>query len=146
MAYKVVELQNMAAYMNTDAEIYGGLTITELKAKMAINPGKYSTNEFILSPVSASSTIKRNCSEKPLNSRKTPRLICDLQLNSIPLEISDKQYQCAMSGARTIHQLNKNRKYWRWRPLATQPVHGNARTWWQYAISCYLERRSSKLV
>ena len=137
MAYKVVELQNMAAYLNTDAEIFGGLAIIELKEKMAIFPGKYSTNEFILSPVSASATIKRNCSERPLNSRKTPRLICDLQLNIIPLEISDRQYQCAMSGARTVHQLNKNRRYWRWRPLCG--VHGNAVVWWQYAITCYLE-------
>ena len=137
MAYKVVELQNMAAYLNTDVELFGGLTITDLKEKMAIFPGKYSTNEFILSPVSASATIKRNCSETPLNSRKTPRVIGDLQLNSIPLEISDRQYQCALSGARSIHQLNKNRKYWRWKPLYR--VRGNARAWWQYAITCYLE-------
>ena len=137
MAYKIVELQNMAAYLNTDAEILGGLSILELKEKMTICPGKYSTNEFILSPVSASATIKRNCSERPLNSRKTPRLICDLQLNSIPLEISDRQYQCAMSGARSVHQLNKNRKYWRWRPLCK--VHGNAKIWWQYVITCHHE-------
>ena len=137
MAYKIVELQNMAAYLNTDAEIFGGLPILELKEKMTICPGKYSTNEFILSPVSASATIKRNCSERPLNSRKTPRLICDLQLNSIPLEISDRQYQCAMSGARSIHQLNKNRKYWRWKPLCK--VLGNAKLWWQYVITCHLE-------
>ena len=45
----------------------------ELKEKMAIHPGRYSTNEFILNPVSASATIKRNCSEKPLSSKKTPR-------------------------------------------------------------------------
>ena len=137
MAYKVMELQNMAAYLNTDADMFGGLTIVELKEKMAIFPGKYSTNEFILSPVSASATIKRNCSERPLNSRKTPRFICDLQLNSIPLEISDRQYQCAMSGARSIHQLNKNRKYWRWRPICS--VHSNCRVWWQYAITSFLE-------
>ena len=73
MAYKMVEMTNMAAYLNTDAEMYGHLSTAELKEKMAIHPGRYSTNEFILNPVSASATIKRNCSEKPLNSKKTPR-------------------------------------------------------------------------
>ena len=42
-----------------------------------------------------------------------------------------------MSGARSIHQLNKNRKYWRWKPLCK--VHGNAKIWWQYVITCQLE-------
>ena len=64
-----------------------------------------------------SATIKRNCSEKPLCSKKTPRIICDLQLNSIPLEVSDKQYQSFVSGARSLHQLGKQRKSWRFRPL-----------------------------
>ena len=77
----------------------------------------FSNYQFILNPVSAVATVKRNCSERPLSSRKTPRLICDLQLDSIPLEISDEQYQCGISAARSLHQLHKNRKFWKWRPV-----------------------------
>ena len=53
MAFKMVEMTNMAAYLNTDATMYGHLSIADLKEKMAIHPGRYSTNEFILNPVSA---------------------------------------------------------------------------------------------
>ena len=137
MAYKMVEMTNMAAYLNTDAEMYGDLSPTELKAKMAIHPGNYSTNEFILNPVSASATIKRNCSEKPLNSKKTPRMICDLQLNSIPLEVSDKQYQSLVCGLRSLHQLGKQRRHWKLRPVV--PIKGNAKAWWLYVITVHLQ-------
>lgn len=55
----------------------------------------------------------------------------------IPLEVSDAQYQCIFTGLRSLHQLRKNRKYWKWRPLSG--VRGNAGLWWQYAMTCHLE-------
>ena len=67
----------------------------------------------------------------------SPRIICDLQLNSIPLEISDKQYQSFVCGARTLHQLGKQRKNWRYRPLCS--VKESVRQWWQYAVTVHLE-------
>lgn len=86
---------------------------------MKLDPSSphFSDYQFILNPVSAVATVKRNCSERPLSSRKTPRLICDLQLDSIPLEISDEQYKCGIAAARSLHQLHKNRNYWKWRPV-----------------------------
>ena len=38
----------------------------------------------------------------------------------------------------TLRQLHNNRRYWKWRPC--DPVAGNSRAWWQYAISCHMER------
>jgi vacuolar protein sorting-associated protein 13D len=72
---------------------------------MSMDPST-SDYDFILQPVSATASVKRNCSERPLSSKKIPRMTCDLQLSSIPVEISERQYQCAIVGARTLHQVN----------------------------------------
>lgn len=50
--------------------------------------GKYS-NCYILAPVSAQAQIKRNSSEQPLRSADTPRIICDLNLDEVPLSLID---------------------------------------------------------
>lgn len=50
--------------------------------------GKY--NDFyILAPVSAQAQIKRNRSEQPLRSADTPRIVCDLSLEEVPLSLID---------------------------------------------------------
>ena len=139
MAFKLVELQNMAAYFNFDCDMLGDLDVKELKEKMFLDLASSSSDyAFVLNPVSATAKVRRNCSERPLNSRKTPRMSCDLQLSSIPIALSERQYRCAITSARSLHQLHKNRRYWKWRPC--DPVAGNAGAWWQYAISCHMER------
>ncbi len=94
-------------------------------------------HSFLLNPVSATARVTRNCTEKPLNSQKTPRVKCDLSLEGITLELSDRQFQSVVAGGRTLLQVHKNQKYWKWRPEL--PVHGNAKQWWQYAITCHME-------
>ena len=128
MAFKLLELHKMAAYLNQVEEAFGDLGLEELKVKMhfdlslatsevkATVPRAASSKDFILCPVSASARLKRNCSERPLNSRKQARVVCDLDLKDLTLELSDSQYQCAISGARALHQLHKNRSFWQWRP------------------------------
>lgn len=136
MAFKLVELNGMSAYLTRTPDLYGNLSPEAMKEKMSFNPN--SKHEFILNPVSAQAKLKRDCSERPLNSRKRPRVVCDLELESIPLEITDEQYQCLITGGRSLHQLHKNRLYWKWRPR--EPVHDHARIWWRYAIACHMER------
>ena len=87
MAFKLVELQNMAAYFNFDCDMFGDLSVKELKEKMFLNLASSTSSssspeyDFVLNPVSATAKVRRNCSERPLNSRKTPRMTCDLQLS-----------------------------------------------------------------
>ena len=99
--------------------------------------GNKEGHEFILNPVTATAKLQRNCLERPLNSRRTPRVNCSIELDQIPLELSDSQYQCIVSSLRSLHQLRKNRRFWKWRPL--MKVKGNASLWWQYAMTCHLE-------
>lgn len=45
-------------------------------------------HHYILEPVCASALLKRNCSKEPLRSRHTPRIECDIHLETIPLKLS----------------------------------------------------------
>ena len=69
-----------------------------------MKPGM-SRHTYVLHPVSASANLRRNCSERPLSSRKTPRVALDLKLDSIPLEVTDAQYHCLVTGGKTLHQV-----------------------------------------
>ena len=138
MAFKLIELQNMSAYVNTDTQSFQSVTHEELLRKMATtNRAAFQANEYIIHPVSANAMMKRNCASKPLNSKKSPRIACEIELGSVELDIKDIQYQSCVMAARTLHQLHKNRKFWKWRPHGN--VKGNAKAWWQYAITCHME-------
>ena len=140
MAFKLVELENMAVYVNNDDELLGSLDNNEFLAeKMSVrNRGNIEKFHHILDPISASATIRRNCTEKPLNTRKTPRITCSLETGEVHLNLTDDQFKSAVTSARTLHQLHKNKNYWKWRPRET--VSENPGAWWQYVITCEMER------
>lgn len=46
-------------------------------------------NYYVLSPVCAQAYIKKNQSELPLLSSDTPRIVCDLNLDEVPLSLVD---------------------------------------------------------
>ena len=138
MAFKLIELQNMSVYVNCQTESFQSLSHEDLLLKMSTsNRAAFQANQYIIHPVNANALMKRNCAPKPLNSRKTPRIACEIELGSIEVDIKDIQYQSCVMAGRTLHQLHKNRKFWKWRPH--EPVKGNVQAWWQYAITCHME-------
>ena len=68
---------------------------------------------------------------KPLNSKKQPRVVANLQLDTLRLGLSDLQFRKSVTGARNVIM------YWKAR-LSVQ-VSGEARRRWQYAINCTLD-------
>ena len=62
-------------------------------------------------------TMKRNCVNKPLNSKKQPRVIANLQLETLRLGLSDLQFRRTVLASRHVVMLKKARQYWRWRPV-----------------------------
>lgn len=56
---------------------------------MGVNQsGRYS-KQYILAPVSAQAQLKRDRSERPLKSGDSPRIVCDLCLEDVPLVLVD---------------------------------------------------------
>ena len=139
MAFKLVELENMAFYINNNDEMLTNVENEELVEKMSLkNKGNVDKFNYVLNPISATATIKRNCSEKPLNSRKTPRIACNLETGDVHFNVTDDQFKAVVTSARTLHQLHKNKNYWKWRPR--ENVKENPGAWWHYVIACEMER------
>ena len=83
-SFKIVSMTNMAAFLECLAESYNDLSPSELLATVLSMSTTTSTSntprQYILSPVSATATLKRHCLWRPLNSKKQPRVVADLQL------------------------------------------------------------------
>ena len=97
-----------------------------------VNNSNVVSGQYVLSPVNAIMTIN-----KPLNSKKQPRVVANLQLDTLRLGLSDLQFRKSVTGARNVIMLRKARQYWKAR-LSVQ-VSGEARRRWQYAINCTLD-------
>lgn len=51
------------------------------------------TKNYILAPVSCQAHVKRNRSEQPLTNQDTPRLVCDVIMEEVPLILIDVNFQ-----------------------------------------------------
>lgn len=107
---------------------------------------------YILSPVSAQARLKRNRSENPLRSTTTPRFVCDLSLEEVPLYLVDVriqefslslfsssltfqwQYDQIVKCTKGLDEVARLRSYRWYKPACS--VKDDARAWWLYAISC----------
>ena len=76
-------------------------------------------HEFLLEPVSAQAKMKRNTSALPLRSANSPRITLDIQLEKIPLALSEKQYRGMVAWMKEFTRYARRRKYRRWRPACS---------------------------
>ena len=135
-AFKLVSLVGFSTYIDTDTVQLGNKGPSDLWQSMGVGACD-ATCQYVLSPINATVTMKRNCINKPLNSKKQPRIIANLQLDTLKLSLSDLQFRKSVSAARSVVMLKKARQFWRWRPAC--PVKGETRRWWRYAITCTLD-------
>ena len=91
------------------------------------------TSECLIKPVSGQAKLTRNCLKTPLKISDGPRLHLDVQLDTIPVSLSDTQYESIVRVLESFHLRIQARKFQRWRPLVG--VAGNAREWWGFAIA-----------
>eukprot|EP00057_Strongylocentrotus_purpuratus_P005557 XP_003731250.1 PREDICTED: vacuolar protein sorting-associated protein 13D [Strongylocentrotus purpuratus] len=92
----------------------------------------------MVEPVSAEARLKRNGSALPLRSRTTPRYVCDLTLQKIPLSLSEDQYRGITVLMKEFERNGKARHYRKWRPEAWTGEKESIRKWWQFAINSVL--------
>ena len=144
-AFKLVSLSGLSVYIDTEAEMFGDLSPGHLWSKMSVHSGSSDDNsQYVLSPINATITMKRNCVNKPLNSKKHPRIIANLQMDTVRLGLSDLQFSKTVAAGRSVVMLKKARQYWRWRPVCK--VREGVRRWWHYAITCTLDVIHSRRV
>ena len=140
---KLVELEGFSAYWDTNTQLYSHLELPEVVKLMRSHLDRSSDvtgmpidHEYILAPVSGKAYLKRNCSEKPLTNRSTPRTVIDLQLDQVPVLLTAIQYKHLMEWSIAFSRANTLWKYRKWRPNVA--INGNAKLWWKFAVDSHL--------
>ncbi|KAJ7382631.1 hypothetical protein OS493_033687 [Desmophyllum pertusum] len=141
--YKLIELQNMAIYWDTDVTLVGDLPSRDLESALQRminrNQGKvgFSKHQYILEPTSAQAKMKRNASALPLRSRQMPRFVVDVHVEKIPLSLEETQYNMLIILMDDFERHFRQRHYLKWRPKCD--IKNNARQWWQFSITCIMQ-------
>lgn len=133
--YKLLELDGLAVYWDTNTELYADLPLDVLSSKL-MQPCSVERNEFLLAPVSGYAHLKRNCSAKPLRSLNQPRIACDFQLDRVNVEIRDVQYHQLVQCCRSLEMLSRGLQYRRWR--VDSEVEFHPRRQWRFAGQCVI--------
>nr|XP_054769178.1 intermembrane lipid transfer protein VPS13D-like [Lytechinus pictus] len=158
MKFKLVGLENFAVYWDTDSAHVSDFDLTDLKDALMSEKCRTTNNlikehDYIIEPVSAEARLQRNGSALPLRSRTTPRFVCDLTLQKIPLSLSENQYRGITVIMKEFERNEKARHYRKWRPEAWPDEKEGMRSRWQFAIDSILhsikdrsKRRSPKFI
>ncbi|CAG9818576.1 unnamed protein product [Phaedon cochleariae] len=134
-SFKLLDIQKFAIYWNTvnKEDLLSDSSPAELAEALNSNKLKQNNGQYIIPFVSAHAHLKRHRSTQPLRS-STPRIVCDLSLEEVPLTLSDRQYNQIVACLRGLEDVDRLRKYRQYKPVL--PVKMDPRAWWLYAISC----------
>jgi len=135
MRKKQLDVAEFSVYWDVDCTLLGDLPQVELQEAMDKSM-ESRDHHYILEPVCASALLKRNCSKEPLRSRHTPRIECDIHLETIPLKLSQLQYRQIMEFLKELERKERQVKFRRWKPKVA--VSENCREWWYFALNANL--------
>lgn len=132
-SYKTVNLTEMAVYWEQPGAVP---PMSDLRADELASAMEKTTDlrSYIVRPVSGYAHVTRNRSEAPLRSTSEPRIVCELQLDSVPVAFADWQRAFAarvITALSYVAVIRSNRRY---RPTA--PPKDDPVAWWRYAVRC----------
>ncbi|XP_077619904.1 intermembrane lipid transfer protein VPS13D isoform X1 [Crocuta crocuta] len=135
MRKKQLDVAEFSIYWDVDCTLLGDLPQVELQEAMDRSM-ESRDHHYILEPVCTSALLKRNCSKEPLRSRHTPRIECDIHLETIPLKLSQLQYRQIMEFLKELERKERQVKFRKWKPKVA--VSENCREWWYFALNANL--------
>ncbi|XP_030180691.1 vacuolar protein sorting-associated protein 13D isoform X2 [Lynx canadensis] len=135
MRKKQLDVAEFSIYWDVDCTLLGDLPQVELQEAMDKSM-ESRDHHYILEPVCASALLKRNCSKEPLRSRHTPRIECDIHLETIPLKLSQLQHRQIMEFLKELERKERQVKFRKWKPRVA--VSENCREWWYFALNANL--------
>ncbi|KAG8434275.1 hypothetical protein GDO86_012595 [Hymenochirus boettgeri] len=147
MKKKQLDVADFSIYWDENSSLLGDLPPGELQEAMDKSM-ESQDHQYILNPVCTSALLKRNCSKEPLRSRHQPRIECDVCLETIPLVLSQVQYQQFVEFVDEFERKERQLKFRKWKP--NMPVSRNCKEWWLFALNANLseireQRRRSTL-
>ncbi|XP_043916363.1 vacuolar protein sorting-associated protein 13D [Protopterus annectens] len=135
MKKKQLDITDFSVYWDHDCKLLGDLPPGEVQEAMDQSM-ENQNRQYILEPVCCSAVLHRNHAKEPLRSRNTPRIECDVQLETIPLKLSQLQYRQIMEFLKELDRKNQQMKFRKWRPKGA--IRKNCREWWHFALNAHL--------
>ncbi|KAE8593143.1 hypothetical protein XENTR_v10019000 [Xenopus tropicalis] len=147
MKKKQLDIADFSVYWDVNTTLLGDLPPGELQDAMDKSM-ESRDHQYILQPICTLALLKRNCSKEPLRSRHQPRIECDICLETIPLILSQVQYQQFVEFVDEFERKERQLKFRKWKPNV--PVRKNCKEWWLFALNANLseireQRRRSTL-
>ncbi|PAV62062.1 hypothetical protein WR25_11522 isoform B [Diploscapter pachys] len=144
--YKLVSLQNLAMYWNSDSKLISDLTDKdEIRKKLqeTIHRGKGNPSGFkyILEPIQMQAHLKLN--QKPENDGtdwKTPKIDLSVDMKSLSLAIGKFQYQDILLYLEGQERFQLAGQYLKHRPNLNE-YKGHYKAWWKFAYTAILEEK-----
>lgn len=95
--------------------------------------------ESVIKPISGQARLTRNCSQDPLKISDGPRLQLEVQVDEIPICLSDQQYLLLTKLLGAFRLRMRAGRFRRWRPNVGGVI-GHGKAWWRFAQEAALYR------
>lgn len=109
-------------------------SMTDLASAMSSLGTQTSIHSHLVAPVSGYAHVTRNCSETPLRSASTPRIVCELCLDEVPISLADWQFEAVVSASHRLSRVDEQRMKLSLKPQCS--VLEDPKAWWCYAVRC----------
>ncbi|KAM4652130.1 intermembrane lipid transfer protein VPS13D [Discoglossus pictus] len=137
MRKKQLDVADFSIYWDVNTILLGDLPPAELQEAMEKSMESWD-HQYILKPVCTAALLKRNCSKEPLRSRHQPRIECNICLKTIPITLSQAQYEQIMQFIDQFERKERQMKFRKWKPKV--PVTKNCKEWWLFALNANLSK------
>jgi vacuolar protein sorting-associated protein 13A/C len=142
---KLVNLESLAIYFNTDSESIEGLPVEDSVAKfrslVSTTQSPVSDHQFILKPISGIGKITMN---RTLD-QQTPKFDVQLLFEEIGFILDDHQYRDVISMVDMYHFFLRNQQYRRLRPSDEEIAANRGQAMLRFAGKRYVELHKKKL-
>lgn len=141
--YKMVELDSLSIYWNSDATMMSRLPDNEhiraaLKADIASKDYTPNNYTFILRPIYITAKLRMNQKpERDGTNWTTPKHWLALSVQDLSLNIGKFQFQDIMEFMEGLGRMGLSAKYRKFRP-DLKDYRGHVKEWWQFAHNCIL--------
>ncbi|KAI8610486.1 hypothetical protein BC830DRAFT_1069804 [Chytriomyces sp. MP71] len=138
LIHKLVRLESLAVYFNTEAKTLAGMSIEEaikvLSQMIASETNIPDHNRYILKPVSGQGKIRINKAPKT----REPRYSGILDFDEFGFVVTDKQYASFLSLTRSFATFVKAQKYRKFKPPRSITPLIDPLAWFKFAGTCVL--------
>ncbi|XP_071825694.1 intermembrane lipid transfer protein VPS13A-like isoform X3 [Apostichopus japonicus] len=148
MIYKLVQLNSLAVYWNTDSPLYSAMERPQLMAGMKESVAKKDKvppgYQYLIAPISSQAQMRIN--PRPEAKMEIPKAWLNLVVNSIAVALQRKQYRDVMKLLQNFEMMARNDPFRKYKPDC--PLKGNAKKWWHYAMNSVMKeeiKRRSEL-